>query len=75
MTVGDRGRVVLPVELRQHREWGEGTTLLAIETERGVILATRIELEALVRAQLAGPSMVDDLLADRRAASRREDAV
>lgn len=74
MTVGDRGRVVLPVELRQHREWPEGTVLLALETEQGVILTTRPELEKLVRAQLAGADMVGDLVEERRAASLAEDS-
>ena len=73
MVVGDRGRVVLPIELRQSREWAEGTTLLAIETERGVVLTTRAELEKLVRAQLGDADLVGELLAERRAASAEED--
>lgn len=68
-TVGDRGRVVLPVELRQNRGWPEGTTLIAVETERGVIVATRSELETIVADQLAGSDPVDALLSERRAAA------
>lgn len=72
-TIGDRGRVVLPADLRQRRGWPDGTTLIAVETERGVVIATRDELEGIVAAQLAGPSLVDELLEERRAAARLED--
>lgn len=71
--VGDRGRAVLPAELRQRRRWPEGTTLIAVETERGVVLATREELEGLVREQLSGTDLVAELLAERRSAASRED--
>ncbi|RNE62288.1 AbrB/MazE/SpoVT family DNA-binding domain-containing protein [Cryobacterium tepidiphilum] len=72
--VGNKGRIVLPAAIRERRNWAEGTALVAIETERGVILAARSELEQLVREQLAGTDLVADLLAERRAASRREDS-
>jgi AbrB family looped-hinge helix DNA binding protein len=74
MRVGDRGRVVLPAELRQRRNWSEGTILVAVETERGVVLTSRDELERLVREQLAGSDPVADLLEERRLAAAREDA-
>lgn len=73
MRVGDRGRIVLPAELRQRRNWPEGTTLVAVETDRGVILTRRDELESLVRDQLAGRDVVAELLEERRAAAARED--
>ncbi|MCY7290365.1 MAG: hypothetical protein LH624_19505 [Cryobacterium sp.] len=73
MRVGDRGRVVLPAGIRERRNWSEGTTLIAIETDRGVILTARDELERIVREQLAGTDVVAALLAERRAASLRED--
>ncbi|MCY7405084.1 MAG: AbrB/MazE/SpoVT family DNA-binding domain-containing protein [Cryobacterium sp.] len=73
MRVGDRGRVVLPAAMRERRNWAEGTTLIAIETKRGVILTTRAELERLVREQLAGTDVVAALLEERRASSVRED--
>ncbi|MEO7373429.1 MAG: AbrB/MazE/SpoVT family DNA-binding domain-containing protein [Terrimesophilobacter sp.] len=73
MRVGDRGRVVLPAGLRQRRNWPEGTTLIAVETERGVILTRRDELESLVRDQLAGVDVVSELLEERRVIARHED--
>lgn len=72
--VGDRGRAVLPAELRHSRGWPEGTTLIAVETDRGVVVATREELESLVREQLEGSDLVTGLLADRRAAAALEDS-
>ena len=74
MRVGDRGRVVLPVGLRQRRNWTEGTTLVAVETEQGVVLVGRDELEKLLRDQLAGVSLVAGLLEERRQAAASEDA-
>jgi AbrB family looped-hinge helix DNA binding protein len=74
LRVGDRGRIVLPAELRQKRNWREGTELIAVDTKRGVILTGRDELEEIVREQLAGSDVVTALLEERRAASRREDA-
>jgi AbrB family looped-hinge helix DNA binding protein len=74
MTVGNKGRVVLPSELRQNRGWSEGTVLIAIETDEGVVLHSREELEEIVRRQLAGSNLVEELIAERRAASLIEDA-
>lgn len=72
MRVGDKGRVVLPADLRQRRNWTEGTTLVAVETERGVVLTRRDELEALVRSQLAGNDVVAELIEERRLAATAE---
>ena len=73
MRVRERGRVVLPAALRQRRNWSEGTVLLALETDRGVILTDRDELEALVREQSRGKDVVAALIEGRRSAARRED--
>ncbi|TXN31096.1 AbrB/MazE/SpoVT family DNA-binding domain-containing protein [Lacisediminihabitans profunda] len=72
-TVGDRGRVVLPAQLRKHRGWPVGTTLVAVETASGVVVASRDELESIVKAELAGTDLVSELLAERRAAAQRDD--
>ncbi|WP_210422565.1 AbrB/MazE/SpoVT family DNA-binding domain-containing protein [Cryobacterium sp. BB307] len=73
MRVGDRGRLVLPADLRQRRNWTEGTTLVAIESEHGVVLTERDELEKLVRDQLAGKDVVKELIEERRRAAATED--
>ena len=73
--VGDRGRVVLPSQLRKHRGWPEGTTLVAIETATGVVVASRDELESIVEKQLAGVDLVAQLLEERRASAALDEHV
>lgn len=71
-TVGDRGRVVLPIALRQRRDWRDGTVLFAVEDGDGVRVMTREELRKVVAEQLRGPSLVDELIAERRAEAARD---
>jgi AbrB family looped-hinge helix DNA binding protein len=71
-TVGDRGRLVIPAELRDRAGLTEGTTLTLIETPGGLVLLTRPQLRALVRADLAGLDLVGELLAERRAEAAAE---
>lgn len=73
VTLGDRGRLVIPAPLRARQHWDQGTTLLLIETADGVVLTTRDRARALLRTQLAGTSLVDELLAERRAHARADD--
>lgn len=70
--MGDRGRLVVPAALRARQRWSQGTPLLLVETEGGVLLATREQVEGVVRKQLAGTSLVDELIAERRAAAATE---
>ncbi len=73
MTVGDRGRLVLPADVRQRNGIREGTELVLLETPDGLALLTRDQLKHRVRANLEGPSLVTGLLADRRAAAAKGD--
>jgi AbrB family looped-hinge helix DNA binding protein len=73
-TVGDRGRLVIPAELRDRAGLTEGTALTLIETPGGVVLLTRPQLRALVRADLAGLDLVGELLAERRVEAAAEGA-
>lgn len=73
VTVGDRGRLVLPAEVRERTGIHEGAELILLDTPHGLALLTREQLKRRVRADLAGPSLVSDLLAERRAAAGRED--
>ncbi len=66
VTMGDRGRLVVPCALRERLHLEAGTSLVMIETELGVVLATREQLKKLVRSQLRGLDLVDELLKDRR---------
>lgn len=72
--MGDRGRVVLPADLRQRAGLETGTRLILIENEDGIVLLTREQLKQRVRAKLTGRSLVDELLAERRREAAREDA-
>jgi AbrB family looped-hinge helix DNA binding protein len=72
--MGDRGRLVIPAELRERVGLAEGVPLILLETPHGLVLLTRSQLAELVRADLAGLSLVDELLAERRAESAAEDA-
>lgn len=64
--VGNKGRVVVPASIRARHQWVEGSTLVALDTELGVLLADQESIERLVRARLSGIDLLSDLLADRR---------
>jgi AbrB family looped-hinge helix DNA binding protein len=72
--MGDRGRLVIPAELRERASLVEGTPLIVIETASGLVLMTREQLRERVRADLAGLDLVGELLAERRDQAANEDA-
>lgn len=72
--MGDRGRLVVPAELRERVGLEEGDTLTLLASGHGLVLLTRSQLQQLVRADLGGLDLVADLLAERRAESAVEDA-
>jgi bifunctional DNA-binding transcriptional regulator/antitoxin component of YhaV-PrlF toxin-antitoxin module len=74
VTMGDRGRLVVPADLRQHAGWDSGSVLVLFETSRGVVMLTREQLKELVRADLTGTGLVDELLAARRKEAEADDA-
>ena len=74
VVMGDRGRLVIPADLRERAGLAEGTALVLLETPRGLVLLTRPQLQELVRSDLAGPDLAGELLADRRAEAAAEDA-
>lgn len=72
--MGEKGRVVIPAGLRAELGLEAGSILILVSTPEGVILSTREQALRRSREQLAGPSLVDELIAERRAESAREDA-
>ena len=74
MVVGDRGRIVVPAEVRERAGLEAGTPLVLLESSDGLVLLTRDQLRARVRGELGGLDLVAELLADRRRAAEREDA-
>lgn len=73
VTVGDRGRLVVPAEVRDRLGLTEGTVLVLVEAPDGIVLLTREQLRVRVREELRGADLVTSLLEERRAAARLED--
>lgn len=63
----------MPAAIREAAGFTEGTPLIAMVTPSGVVLMTRDQVKARVRAELADSDLVADLLAERRAAAAIED--
>ena len=74
VVVGDRGRLVVPAEVRERAGLVEGTTLVLLVTPSGIVMMTRGQLRERVRDELAGLDLVGELLAERRATAATEDA-
>ena len=74
VTMGNRGRLVVPAPLRASAGLDEGTALVLLETPDGVLMLTRDQARDLLRRQLAGADLVAQLLAERRRAATAEDA-
>ena len=73
LVVGDRGRIVVPAEVRERAGLITGTPLVLLETEAGLVLLTRHQLRARVRDELSGLDLVAELLASRRETAAMED--
>jgi AbrB family looped-hinge helix DNA binding protein len=71
--VGNKGRVVIPASLREAQGWTDDTVLVFVDESDHVRLVSRDDLERQVLAEMAGgPSLVDELLAERRAEAQRD---
>jgi AbrB family looped-hinge helix DNA binding protein len=76
VTVGPKGRVVIPSEIRRRLDLHEGTELVATVQEDAVVVVPRSSVKRRLRGMFkgVGTSMRDELLAERRAAAERESA-
>ncbi|MGZ8606160.1 MAG: AbrB/MazE/SpoVT family DNA-binding domain-containing protein [Actinomycetota bacterium] len=73
--LGDRGRLVLPAELRRRAGMREGEELMLIYADGVVRLATRRELARAGRGMFAGAAgrdLVAELIHERREEARLE---
>ena len=72
--MGDRGRVVIPQAIRESANLNPGDKLIAFQDEHGITLMTRSQLQAKVYAERVRPedSLVDELIAERRAEALRD---
>jgi bifunctional DNA-binding transcriptional regulator/antitoxin component of YhaV-PrlF toxin-antitoxin module len=71
------GRIVIPVEVRQRRKIPDGATLIVVDDDNGLRVQTIedsiAEAQAYIRSFVpAGVSLVDELIAERRAEAERE---
>ena len=78
ITVGDRGRVVLPASIRTELGLKAGTRMLATTEEDGSVrLQPYRTIAARARGMFAdlapGVSLADELIAERRAEAAREE--
>ncbi len=79
LRIGPQGRVVIPAALRRELNVEPGATLMAHVESNRLVLETREQILERLRAELRaavpeGRSMVDELIAERRAEARREAA-
>jgi AbrB family looped-hinge helix DNA binding protein len=74
VSVGPKGRVVIPVEIRRELGINEGSELVAMVEGAAVVLVPRSAVKARLRSIFADVtvSLRDELAADRRAAAVRE---
>lgn len=78
VVLGDRGRLVLPADLRRKLGLKQGSKLqLSIESDGTLVLRPYATIVEGIRGSLAhlkepGESVVDELIAERREEARRE---
>jgi AbrB family looped-hinge helix DNA binding protein len=77
--LGDRGRLVLPAEIRKRLSLRQGDQLLISVELDGSLRLTNAqqavrETRGLYRGRARHRSLVDELIADRRREARRESA-
>jgi AbrB family looped-hinge helix DNA binding protein len=80
ITLGDRGRLVLPASLRRRLSLQTGDRLiLTVDPQGGFRIVSAREqarkLRGIFRDLAPGRSLVDELIAERREEARREEDV
>jgi len=76
LSIGPKGRVVIPVEIRRRLGLEEGSQLVAVLEGDGVLLLPRHAVKRRLRRLFAGAStsLARELIAERRAAAAEESA-
>jgi len=74
VALGDRGRFVIPSEVRDRHGWHTGASLIAVDTDAGLIVMSTDEALAWLQSRLKGRDLVAELLAERRAEVESESA-
>lgn len=75
VSVGPKGRVVIPAEIRRALDIREGSQLVALVEGEAVVLVPRSAIKSRLRSIFASVkgSMREELIAERRADAARED--
>lgn len=76
VSVGPKGRVVIPAGIRRSLGIEEGAELVALVEGEAVVLVPRSAIKSRLRSMFAavGVSMREELITDRRAEAARESA-
>ena len=76
LSIGPKGRVVIPVEIRRRLGLEEGSQLVAVLEGDGVLLLPRHAVKRRLRGLFANAStsLAGELIAERRAAAAEESA-
>jgi len=74
ITMGDRGRLEIPADIRARSNLAEGTDLVVVDSGCGIVLLTREQLRDRVRSDLAGLDLVGELLSERAETAAMEDS-
>lgn len=74
VSVGPKGRVVIPAGIRRELGIGEGSELVALVEGQAVVLVPRSAIKSRLRSIFADvdASMRDELIAERRAEAARD---
>jgi AbrB family looped-hinge helix DNA binding protein len=78
LVVNQQGRVTIPAQIRREAGIEAGTPLVVYVEDGRVVIETREQLGQRIRREIAQSwtgegSVVDELIADRRAEAARED--
>jgi AbrB family looped-hinge helix DNA binding protein len=75
VSVGPKGRIVIPASIRRQLKIVEGSELVAVVDDGGVLLLPRSEIKRRLRSMFADvrPSLADELISDRTHEAGRED--
>jgi len=65
ISLGDRGRLVIPIDVRERHGWETGTPLVSIDTDAGLLVMSAKEGLAWLRSRIQGRDLVAELLAER----------
>lgn len=76
VSVGPKGRVVIPASIRRELGIEEGSELVALVEGEAVVLVPRSAIKTRLRSIFAGTraSMSQELIAERRADAARDEA-